>query len=293
MGTNSKQSSGADATGNLLYFSPEKLTLVTDKAHPLFDERAGIPLDESLVLNVMMYGIIQPIVVRNNGKDAKGNPIIEVVAGRQRVRACLEANARLKKKGMELLRVPAVMKRAEQGALLGVTISENEHRKGDSAGVRARKLARFLDTGKTEAEAAITFGVTAQTVKNLLKVLELAPAVQKAMEKDGVPLIVAKELSALPQEEQAAALEKLVAAGTARGARGVEAARRVRDGKSAEATKVRMMSKHQLGEWKKKLKAESGKDADIAYAVVSRILGGERSLANFPRLRDTLEAAQS
>jgi len=53
-----------------------------------------------------------------------------------------------------------------------------------------------------------------------------------------------------------------------------------------------MMSRPQLEQWKAKLKKAEGKDSEIAYSVISRILGGERSLANYPRLRETLEAAE-
>jgi ParB family transcriptional regulator, chromosome partitioning protein len=167
-------------------------------------------------------------------------------------------------------------------------ISENEIRKEDSPLVRARKLARYLETGKTEEEAAVVFGVTLQTVKNMLQVLELHPKVQKAIERDNLPTNVARELRSIPQEDQPAALEKLVEKGLTKGAKAVEAARSVRKNGHAEASKVRMMSKHALNEWKSALKKLDGKDADIALAVVSRILGSERALANYPRLRESL-----
>jgi ParB family transcriptional regulator, chromosome partitioning protein len=286
MGQNSQKASGADAGGNLLYFAPEKLTLVTDPKHPLFDERVHLPVDEALVRNIMVYGITQPVTLRLNGRipdgTHDGKPIVEVVVGRQRVKAALEANKRLAKEGAELIRVPAVMKRAEAGTLAGVMIGENEHRKADTPIVRARKLERFLALGKSEEEAAIAFGVTEATIKNMLKVLELHPKVQKAIEAGTVPVNVAKELSVIPQEEQGAALDKLIAAGNLKGARGVEAAKN-----------VRKMSRAQLETWKKVLKDTEGKDADIAYAVVSRILGGERGLSNYPRLRDALEKAEA
>ncbi len=54
-----------------------------------------------------------------------------------------------------------------------------------------------------------------------------------------------------------------------------------------------MMSRNALEEWKKALKKAEGKDTEIALAVVSRILGSKSSLSNFPRVRDSLEAAES
>lgn len=292
MGKSSKVASGADHAGTLLWFAPEKLTVVTDKNHPLYDERAGMPLDESLVLNVMVHGVQTPIKVRHNGYDEKGKPIVEVVFGRQRVRAALEANRRLTKEGKEPIRVPATTAREEQHALMGFMISENAIRRDDSPLVRARKLSRYLALGRSEEEAAIVFGVTVATVKNMLKVLELHPTVQRAI-NDGLPVNVAKELHALPQEEQPAALEKLAASGNVKGDRGIQAAKNLKNGRGAEASKVRMMSRHQVEEWRKQLKSADGKDSEIAYAVLSRLLGHERALAQYPRLRDTLESAEN
>lgn len=293
MGANSKKLSGADAGGNLLYFSPEKLILVTDEKHPLYDERVHLPLSERLVLNIMKYGVIEPIVVRNNGRDESGQPIVEVVVGRQRVKCCIEANKRLTAEGKEPHRVPATTKRAEAATLMGVMISENEIREADSPLFRARKLAAFLDTGKTEEEAAITFGVTMQTIRNMLKVLELHPTVQKAID-NGLPVNVAKELSAVPQEEQPAALEKLVASGNIKGAKGVEAARNLRKQREPATSTVRMMSRTAIEEWVKALKKEdSGQQVDLALAVLNRVLGKERSLANYPKVREPLKATES
>lgn len=293
MGKNSKASSGAAAGGNLLYFEPEKLTIVTDKAHPLYDERAEKEPSEAFIRNVALRGIRTPVTLRHNGyADAdKTRPIVEVVMGRKRVRACLIVNERRAAEGLEPLRVPAVMARGEASVLMGDMISENELREADTPLIRARKLARYLETGRTEEEAAVVFGVTEQTIKNLLKVLELHPTVQKWIEGGG-PVNVAKELSVIPQEGQPAALDKLIASGNIKGARAVEAARNVRKNGEATATKARMMSKVVIGDWRKALKGVGGKEADIAHAILSRILGNERALSNFPHLKELLDKAQ-
>ena len=172
-------------------------------------------------------------------------------------------------------------------------ISENEIRQGDAPITKARKLSRYLAMGGSEEAAAIDFGVTQQTVKNLLKLLDLHPDVQKAIEKDNLPTNIAKEFAPLPQEEQSAALAVLVASGEVKGARGVEAAKRVRNGGKATSDKVRMMNRPALEEWKKRLSKGEGKDCEIAYAVVTRILGGERALSNYPRLKGTLEVEEA
>lgn len=292
MGKSSKQASGAIGQGNLLFFAPEQLVVVKDKNHPLYDKRGEEPPDEAMVLSIMAHGIKVPVSLRHNGyrDQAQSDPIIEVVAGRRRVTAAIEANKRLKAAGGEAVRVPAVMVRGDQSSLIGTLIMENELRKEDTPLQRAEKLQRYLNTGRTVDEAAIVFGVTKPTIANYLKVLELHPKVQKALENNNLPFNVVKELSVMPQEEQPAALEKLVEAGATKGAKGVEAARNVRNGKTAEASKtLRMMAKPTIQQWANKLKKAEGKDAEIAYAVLSRILGHERALSNQPRVREALE----
>lgn len=291
MGKSSKNATGAEGQTNLLLFDPDKLTVVTDRSHPLYDRRAEEPPDEALVLSIMAHGIKQPVAVRHNGyeDDAKEQPIVEVVAGRRRVIAARDANKRLRAQGSEPVRVPAVLVRGDQSSLIGTMIIENEIRKSDSTLERARKLQRYLDTGKTLDEAAIVFGVTKATVNNYLKVLELHPNVQRAIEREGVPVNVVKELSSMPQEDQPTALAKLINAGATKGAKGIEAARNVRNGDEAKPSKtLRMMAKPSIQQWCNKLKKSDGKDAELAAAVLSRLLGHERALANYPRLRESL-----
>lgn len=53
MAKNSIDAYGACGKSNVLSFEPEKLHLVTDKSHPLYDERIHLPLSEGMVLNIM------------------------------------------------------------------------------------------------------------------------------------------------------------------------------------------------------------------------------------------------
>jgi ParB family chromosome partitioning protein len=151
-----------------------------------------------------------------------------------------------------------------------------------------------MSLGRDEAQVAVAFGCTAQTVRNAMALLECAPAVKKAVEAGAIPMTAALQLSKLDRETQDKTLSEMVEKGATKGARSVEAARRARTSKKPdEKSTVRMMNRNQLVAWKAKLKGATGKDAEIAYSVVARILGGERSLANYPRLRESLEAAES
>ena len=284
---------GAEGKKDLFLFDPTTLVIVTDLASPLYDERIHLPVSERLVRSIMAHGVKVPVIVRQNGKK-EGTPNVEVVDGRQRVRATIEANKRLAEAKKPAIRVPATTERGEDKDIHSTMTLTNEIREEDSIMVRARKVKRSLDVlGKTEEEVALDYGVGEQTIRNWLKFLDLHPDVQQAVEKDGLPAsTVAKELGQLPKEEQPAALAKLVESGNLRGARGVEAVKRVVNGGKATSDKVRMMSRVALEEWKKRLSKGTGTDCAIAYAVVTRILGGERALSNYPRLKGTLEVEE-
>lgn len=53
MAKDSKLVYGASGKTNVLTFEPENLHLVTDKTHPLYDERIHLPISEAMVLNIM------------------------------------------------------------------------------------------------------------------------------------------------------------------------------------------------------------------------------------------------
>jgi hypothetical protein len=55
MAKNSIDAYGASGKTNVLMFEPENLHIVTDKAHPLYDERVNLPIDEGMVLNIKSW----------------------------------------------------------------------------------------------------------------------------------------------------------------------------------------------------------------------------------------------
>jgi len=199
MGSNSKAAGRSD----LLLFEPDDLILVTDKKHPLYDPRVDMDLSESLVLNVMVHGVIEPVIVRRNGDK------VEVVDGRQRVRAAREASKRLKREGKAPLRVPAVVKRGDDATVFGVMAS-TFIRQDESPLEQARKIQRYVDMGRTEEDAAITFGVSRSTIRVRLALLDAAPEVRRALESGKLSVVHAAKLTKLPRDEQAEALPALL-----------------------------------------------------------------------------------
>jgi ParB family chromosome partitioning protein len=213
-----KNTYGSKARGDVLFFDPEDLVIVTDKANALYDERVEFEVDEKTVRNIMVNGVLQPVLGRRNGEK------VEIVAGRQRVLAAREANKRLLKEGAEPVTVPVLWKRGDDATMLGIMISENEIRRDDTPMTKARKLQRLIDLGKSKKECAVLFGVSTVTVTNKLALLECAPQVQKAVESNVVSAEVAQTLSKLSHKEQVAKLDELIAAGTTKGLKGVRAA---------------------------------------------------------------------
>lgn len=290
MGSDTKRAYGATGRDDLLFFDPEDLIIVTDKDHPLYDERVDLPVDERLVTSIMMMGVIEPVVIRKNGEDDKGRPQVEVVDGRQRVRAARVANHRLRDQGAELVRVPGVRRRGDTGSLMGVMFAANEIRRNDTPIVRAKKMQRYLDNGRTIEEAAATFGVSTATVKNHLVLIDLHPTVQAAIEKGRIGVTHGKSLAAFPQEEQEKALEELLKK-PENGEGLVPLTERVEQvvGGRGKLRKRVMKSRKELKHARTSLEASRSADAELATAMIDWFLGDAAALNKFRAIKARLE----
>lgn len=186
---------------------PEMFTLVTDPEHPLYDPRVHDEPEESLVRNVMVYGVIEPVIIRKNGDN------VEVVAGRGRVKAALEANRRLTAEGKQPIRVPAILKRGQDADMFGVLISENECRREDNPLIKSEKAQRLINMGKSVEEVAIAFGVKRQSVEAWLALGDVAQPVLDAVEQGEISATAAAKLSTLDRDEQVKTFETMKAEG--------------------------------------------------------------------------------
>jgi ParB family chromosome partitioning protein len=197
-GKNSKDVYGAVGNTSQLLFDPEDLVIVTDPKHPLYDERVNLPLSQALIANILHIGrVIEPVVVRKNPETGA----VEVVAGRQRVRAVREINRHPSRK-KDPMRVPAVVDRSKDDQLLDIIVSENEIRENDSPLVRAEKMRRLLGRGKTEGELSTLFGVSPQLVKNTLALLDATSTVKKAVDSGRISVNSAYKLAKMGPDEQ-------------------------------------------------------------------------------------------
>lgn len=261
MAKNSKDVYGASGKTNVLTFEPEKLHLVTDKTHPLYDERIHLPIDEGMVLNIKELGVLEPIAV---WKDPEKG-LTCVVAGRQRVRHTLEANKLLLKEGKDPLLVPGVVKRGSANQMAKYMVSENEIRRPDTPLGRAKKMSDALDRGLDEDDIAVLFGCSVQTVRATLSLLDATQAVRDAVESGTVTVTQARQLASLKPEEQRAKVEQIKAA-TA-GTTGHEKTRRQRQ--VLGETKPRVKSRKEI--------TKALGDASGEYAAALRWVLGEIS----------------
>jgi ParB family transcriptional regulator, chromosome partitioning protein len=186
---------------NAFAVDPESLVLVEDPAHLLFDERVGDGLDEAFIRNIKTHGVLEPVLVR---KNAEGQP--EVIDGRQRVKAAREANKRLAAEGEPPLLVPIIASRGSDQQLSDAVIATNEARRNDSAIVRAKKIQRFIGSGRTEDQASEVFCCPLSAIKQSLKLLEARPDLRAAVESGKLSVSAAVRADRLPDDE----VEKLL-----------------------------------------------------------------------------------
>lgn len=226
--------------GEMKLYDPNALEIVTDKSDPLYDERVTMPLDQALVANIAHFGVLEPVLCTKRGTREDGTSRILVVAGRQRVRAARAANEELKARGEAQVMVPVIMKRAEDSELASIAVSENEQRTADNPIVKARKMQRLIDLGRSVKDVCLAFGCSEVYAKAQLKLLETDKSVQKALEKGTITRVSALEIVKLPHEEQAKKVPQIEAEyaptagrGSKKMRRGAGTAKGKRTGKSA------------------------------------------------------------
>jgi ParB family chromosome partitioning protein len=197
---------------NAFAVDPEDLTLVgldtkDGPEHPLYDERVHLPVDENLAKDMLMNGFRGSIEVRKNGDK------MEVVFGRQRVKAARKANKWAAERGKEPVKVTVFAKKGSDSDMFGIRIGENIHRKSMGILAMADDLKKYLDFGRSEEEAAVTFGMTKANIKNLMRLHDLDNTVRKAVEAEKLSPSAAAELSGMSREDQKEALAKLLESG--------------------------------------------------------------------------------
>ena len=122
-----------------------------------------------LAESIKAQGVIQPIVVRELSPGR-----FEIVAGERRWRASQEAG---------LAEVPVVVRELDDRTVIAMALIENIQREDLNSLEEAQSLQRLINEfSLTHAEAAEAVGRSRAAVSNLLRLLELPPAIRALLE---------------------------------------------------------------------------------------------------------------
>ncbi len=150
--------------------------------------------------SIRARGMIQPIVVRSVGASQ-----YEILAGERRWRAARIA-------GLE--RVPALVREVPDEAALGIGLIENIQREDLNPLEEANGLKRLIDEFRlTHEQVAGAIGRSRTGVTNLLRLLELAPAVQEMLQDGRIDMGHARALLALSRPRQVEVANQVAARG--------------------------------------------------------------------------------
>ncbi len=159
----------------------------------LFSE---VELDE-LADSVAKHGVMQPIVIRQTSRG------YELVAGERRWRATQRAG---------LAEIPALIRDLDDQQVAALALIENLQREQLTAIEQARALARMRDQfGLDQSALAEMISTSRSQVANLLRLLNLAPAVQQLMEAGQIDMGHARALLPLPEHAQIQTAQEVIA----------------------------------------------------------------------------------
>ncbi len=157
-----------------------------------FDEEGLKELSES----IKQHGVIQPLVLRRLGNK------FEIIAGERRYKASTMAGLRT---------VPAIISNIDDNQSAEIALVENIQRRNLTPIEEAKSYKNLLDRGyMTQEQLAEKMGVSQSSIANKLRLLNLAPEVQDALLQEKISERHARSLLALPKEEQAAWLKKIL-----------------------------------------------------------------------------------
>jgi ParB family chromosome partitioning protein len=142
---------------------------------------------EELSASIQAQGVIQPIVVRELSPGQ-----YEIVAGERRWRASQLAG---------LSEVPVVLRELDDRTVIAMALIENIQREDLNPLEEAQALQRLIDEfALTHAEAAAAVGRSRAAVSNLLRMLDLPPAIRALVEARRLEMGHARALLTLSPE---------------------------------------------------------------------------------------------
>jgi len=148
---------------------------------------------EDLIPSIRQRGILQPLLVRKNGKG------YEIVAGRRRYLAVQS----LEKEGLEIEAIPcAIMAKGDDAAAVEASLIENIQRLPMDDMDQFEAFQRLLKEGRTIEEIANTFGVTEVMVKRRLAIANLSPKIRTAYRAEEIDGETLRALTLASKQQQ-------------------------------------------------------------------------------------------
>jgi ParB family chromosome partitioning protein len=142
---------------------------------------------DDLAASIRAQGVIQPIVVREIGRDR-----YELIAGERRWRAAQKAG---------LTDIPALVKQVPDQAVVAMALIENIQRENLSPLEEAQALSRLIqEFHLTHQETAEAIGRSRASVSNLLRLLDLPAEVKRLLDERKLDMGHARALATLPDE---------------------------------------------------------------------------------------------
>lgn len=154
----------------------------------------------SLAASIAEVGVVQPVIVR---KAPEG---YEIIAGERRWRAAQRAGLR---------DIPALVRDADDRGALEAAVVENVHRQDLNALEEAAAYRQLIDDfGLTQEDVAARVGRSRSAVANTMRLMNLAPAVQRLVVEGDLSAGHGRALLALEDESaQQALAEEIVREG--------------------------------------------------------------------------------
>ncbi len=142
-----------------------------------------------LAQSIKNQGIMQPILVRS-----VANGQYEIIAGERRWRAA---------KLSGVVRIPAIVREIPDSQALAWSLIENIQREDLNPLEEAKGLARLINEfAMTHDQAAQAIGRSRSAVTNLLRLLNLTPAVQELLNNNAIDMGHARALLSVSQTKQ-------------------------------------------------------------------------------------------
>jgi ParB family chromosome partitioning protein len=163
---------------------PGLLMLDVDRIQPSqYQPRSDFAGLEGLVESIRENGIVQPVIVRQEGER------YELIAGERRWRAAQLAG---------MMRIPAVIRKVGQDRVLELALVENIQRKDLNPIEEARAYDLLIgQMNLSQAEVAKRVGRERSSVANSLRLLKLHDSVQKMLQDGGLSSGHAKAIVAI------------------------------------------------------------------------------------------------